>query len=123
MSLLLDTCIFIDFLRGKPKALQFIIAMNDTPAISAITVAELFAGVRDGEERFALEKMLGVSTLVPVTSEIAVQAGLFVHEFRASHNVGLADALIAASAKISKRKLVTLNVRHFPMLENLSRPY
>lgn len=123
MSLLLDTCIFIDFLRGKPKALQFIIAMNDTPAISAITVAELFAGVREGEERFALEKMLGVSTLVPVTSEIAVQAGLFVREFRASHNVGLADALIAASAKISKRKLVTLNVRHFPMLENLSRPY
>jgi predicted nucleic acid-binding protein len=40
-----------------------------------------------------------------------------------SHNVGLADALIAATAESRQAALVTLNIKHFPMLANVVVPY
>ena len=40
-----------------------------------------------------------------------------------SHNTGLADAIIAASAEIRQAHLVTFNRKHFPMLTNLIVPY
>ncbi|SDZ17212.1 PIN domain-containing protein [Nitrosomonas sp. Nm33] len=47
---LLDTCILIDFFRGNAKAAQFLEGLNDPPYLSALTVAELYAGVREGKE-------------------------------------------------------------------------
>ncbi|MEI6422521.1 MAG: hypothetical protein WCP55_09900 [Lentisphaerota bacterium] len=40
-----------------------------------------------------------------------------------SHNLGIADCLIAASAIASNAKLKTLNLRHFPMFKNLEAAY
>jgi predicted nucleic acid-binding protein len=40
-----------------------------------------------------------------------------------SHGVGLVDALIAATAKLHGYRLVTLNKKHFPMLDNVLIPY
>jgi len=37
--------------------------------------------------------------------------------------LGLADALIAATADVKQATLVTLNKKHFPMLQDISVPY
>ena len=39
------------------------------------------------------------------------------------HEVGLADAVIAATAESLGAELKTLNVKHFPMLKGLKPPY
>ena len=47
--LVVDTDVLIDYLRDQPQAVVFLEGTEQPLAISAITVAELHAGVRDGE--------------------------------------------------------------------------
>jgi predicted nucleic acid-binding protein len=91
--------------------------------VSAVTVAELSAGVLDGPERQSLDVFLTAFHIVPVDQAIAVQGGLFRRDYGKSHGVGLADAIIAASAVALQARLVTLNQRHFPMLPDIEVPY
>jgi len=91
--------------------------------ISTVTVAELYAGVREGEERTALDAFIQAFEVVPVNVAIAIKGGLFRRDYGKSHGTGLADALIAASAEVRGAELVTLNGKHFPMLKNVIIPY
>jgi len=52
--LLLDTDVLIDYLRGIPLAVSYLEGCTEVLLISVITVAELFAGVREGRERTTL---------------------------------------------------------------------
>lgn len=122
-ALLVDTDVLIDYLRGLPQAVGWIENVEGPLLISAITVAELYAGVRDGEERTTLETFLGAFETIPVNREIAAQGGLYRRDFLRSHGTGLADALIAATAAAAQARLVTLNAAHFPMLTEVLVPY
>ncbi len=121
--LLIDTNVLIDYLRGAKPAIDFVDQMRHQPATSVIVVAELYAGVRDGRERTELEGLLRQTIIHPLTDVIAVNGGLFRRQFGRSHNVGLEDALIAATAESVGASLVTLNTKHFPMLTDVIVPY
>jgi predicted nucleic acid-binding protein len=120
---LVDTCILIDVLRGRVEAADFVVGLDAPPLVSAVTIAELFAGVRDGRERAALERMAGACRIVPVDEVLAEQGGLLFRSYRRSHGTDLLDAIIAATALMLDRPLATLNRKHFPMLEKLVVPY
>jgi predicted nucleic acid-binding protein len=120
--LLLDTDILVDYLRGRMEAAAYLETRTEPLLISAITVAELYAGVREGEERRLLEQFLSAFEIVDLSREIAREGGLYRRDYGPSHGVGLADALIAATAAVRPARLVTLNARHFPMLE-VAVPY
>lgn len=120
---LIDTDVLIDYLREREEAVAFLNSIMDEIAISAITVAELYAGVREGTERKKLDTFISAFEIIKIDGEIAVQGGLFRRDFVRSHGVGLADALIAASAVSCGATLVTLNYKHFPMLDSVSVPY
>ncbi|HEC86078.1 MAG: type II toxin-antitoxin system VapC family toxin [Candidatus Parabeggiatoa sp. nov. 2] len=121
--LLIDTDVVIDYLRGNPQAIAFIQQAPLVLWISSMTVAELYAGVREGEERELLEQTLATYILCDIDSEIAELGGLYRRDYGKSHGVGLVDALIAATAKLRGYRLVTLNKKHFPMLDNVLIPY
>ena len=121
--LLVDTDVLIDYLRGHVDAVAWLESATEPLLISAITVAELFAGVREGAERLALESLISAFEIVLVDAEIAVHGGLYRRDHFKSHGVGLADAMIAASATARLASLVTLNPRHFPMLSDVIIPY
>lgn len=120
--LLIDTDVLVDFLRGFPKAVKYVKTHSEEIIISAITVAELYAGVRD-EERRQLDDFISLFDVIPVSDEIAKSGGLFKQQFFKSHGVGLADAIIAATSIISDAELKTLNTKHYPMLKGLRVPY
>lgn len=122
-TLLIDTDVIIDYLRGRTDAVAYLEGLTGTQLLSAVTVAELYAGVREGNERMALEILIKAFEVVPVSDSIAVKGGLFRRDYVKSHNVGLADALIAASAEARGAILVTLNRKHFPMLSSVAVPY
>jgi len=112
----IDTDVLIDYLRGQPEAIAYLEGLTDPLLVSAVTVAELYAGVREGADRKALENFLIPFLVVPVDEAIARQGGLYRRDFGKSHGTGLADALIAATAELRHATLVTLNKKHFPML-------
>ena len=121
--LLLDTDLLIDFLRGHPEAIQLLEISNHEFWISAVSVAELYVGVRDGKEREVLDQLIGLLRVVEITTEIAQQAGLWRRKYSRSHGTGIMDALIAACADSLRAPLVTLNLKHFPMLTEIWAPY
>lgn len=121
--MLLDTDVLIDYLRGEPRAIIYLEDRAEPLLLSSITVAELFAGVRDGEERNALNNFVRAFEVVAVNLEIAERGGLLRRDYKKSHNTGLADAIIAATAEHERASLVTLNGKHFPMLDGVVTPY
>jgi len=121
--LLLDTDVLIDFLRGQPQAVQLLEDTDCEFHVSTVSVAELYVGVRDGRERKVLDQLVGVLRTIEISTEIAQQAGLWRREYGKSHGTGILDALIAACADALQIPLATLNVKHFPMLPNISAPY
>lgn len=122
-TLLIDTDVLIDFLRGRAEAVAYLEGLTEPLLISVLTVAELYAGVREGEERETLDLFITVFERAPVDEAIATKGGLFRRDYRKSHNLGLADALIAATAEVREATLVTLNRKHYPMLSRVIVPY
>lgn len=108
-KLLIDTDILVDYLRGREDAVHFLESRQISMFISAITLGELYAGVREGQERRILDDFIEYFKVIPLSSIIAVQGGLFRRDFGKSHGVGLADAMIAATAQSEHATLATLN--------------
>ena len=121
--MLVDTDILIDYLREQPEAVDFLERHVDDVAVSAVSVAELFQGVREGRERTKLEIMLSALMILPLTAEIASLAGIFRRHFKDRIGCGLADCMIAATASHHSMDLATLNGKHFTMLPSITEPY
>lgn len=120
---LIDTDIIIDFLKGVSKAISFVKHLTENTLISVITVAELYAGVKNLNEQQQLDNFLTLFRIVHITPEIAKHGGLLKQQYTKSHGVGLADALIAATAETHQAQLKTLNIKHYPMFKTLEAPY
>jgi predicted nucleic acid-binding protein len=121
--LLIDTDVLVEYLRDRSEAVAYLEGVTSDLHISVISVAELFAGVRGGEEEKSLGQLLQAFVILPVTEKTARLGGLYRRDYGRSHATGLADALIAASAEENGLDLVTFNRRHFPMVSRLTVPY
>lgn len=113
----------VDFFRGHQKAVAFVESYASRIILSSIVVAELFAGVKGDYEQSALEDFFSLFRVVPVSAEIAKRGGLYKRDYGKSHGVGLADAVIAATADAENASLKTLNTKHYPMIKNLEPAY
>ncbi len=123
---LVDSDILIDYLRGHPLAIRFVTDQADRVIVSAISVAELYAGVRGrdrGSEQLALANFLGLFPIIPVSADIAKAGGLYRRDYGRSHGVGLAGAVVAATAVSCDAALKTLNIKHYPMFKGLEAAY
>jgi len=118
-----DTEVLVDFFTGHAKGVAFVNTHAFRIILSSIIVAELFAGVKGRDEQTALEDFVSLFHVAPVTAEIARAAGLYKRDYGAAHGVGLADAVIAATALSEKASLKTLNIRHYPMIKGLKPAY
>lgn len=123
MPLLVDTDVLIDYLRDHPDAVAYLDTVSDRLLISAMTIAELYAGVREGAERVALDDFIRAFEIVQIDNEIAMKGGLYRRDYSKTHGTGIGDAIIAATAELRHADLVTLNRKHFPMLSSVIVPY
>ncbi|MDA1170676.1 MAG: type II toxin-antitoxin system VapC family toxin [Cyanobacteria bacterium] len=121
--LVVDTDVLIDYLRDQADAVLFLESCVQPLALSVVSVAELYVGVREGEERQRLDAFVAAFDSLPLEREVAVQAGLWRRQYGPSYGTGLADALIAATVAAIGATLATLNRRHFPMLADVLVPY
>lgn len=113
---MLDSDVIIDVLRGRAtaRAMGALERQGVPTYCSAVSWAEVFAGVRPGEEAATEAFFLtrGEAALDAVTGR---RAGGYLARYARSHGVGIADALIAATASTTGLALWTLNRRHYPM--------
>ncbi|NJM43939.1 MAG: type II toxin-antitoxin system VapC family toxin [Brachymonas sp.] len=70
---LVDTDVWIDYLQGHPLAIEFVKKLPERTWISAVSVAELNAGVREGAEREALALLISSLEVADLTAEIATR--------------------------------------------------
>jgi predicted nucleic acid-binding protein len=122
-GVVLDTDVLIDYLRGVPAAGRYIDGLDEVPTCSEMTRAEVLRGMRSRERR-ATERFLATIRWSVVDEETSGLAGELGRRFRRGHGgIGVADLVIAATAVRLRAPLATLNVRHFPMFENLEPAY
>jgi tRNA(fMet)-specific endonuclease VapC len=114
-NIIIDTDILIDFLRGKEKTREFLLSVveENTLYCSAITVAEIYAGMREVEKE-KTDDLLDSLNIVEINRAIAEKAGTYKHQIR-RQILELDDCMIAASAFYLKALLVTGNGKHYPM--------
>ena len=122
-AFLLDTDILVDFLRGYNRAVDFVTVNFERIILSAIVVAELYAGVKGEKEQAILEAFVSIFPVIPVDSEIAKAGGLYRRDYGKSHGVGLADAILAATAEVRQAELKTFNIKHYPMIKGIRPAY
>jgi len=116
--ILVDTDVLIWILRGKKEVVEkfrkLVVQHNGLIFITPVQVAEIYAGLREKEKDKVISFLQSLRTII-IDYEIGKLAGEFMNKYKKSHNLTLADSLIAASAKIHSCKLWTLNKKHYPM--------
>jgi predicted nucleic acid-binding protein len=125
MTALVDTSVLIDYLRGDEGAAALLEQERtlDVLHASEITRLEVLAGMRSREED-QTRALLSTLAWHSVDARIADEAGALGRRWLPSHHtIDAADLAIAATAVILDGRLLTLNVRHFPMFPDLRRPY
>ena len=117
ISCLVDTDIAIDFLRRREYAQKLLKnwAGEGLLAISTLTHLEIYQGMKPREERATNAFLDGLVSVV-VDIPIARQAGIMLGEIRSKGTtIGIADAIIAATALQLGTPLLTNNVDHYPV--------
>ncbi len=119
--MLIDTDVLIWHLRGNRRAESLIEGVHGR-TISAISYMEVVQGLRNKDEARRWKSLLanfGIAVL-PIEERISEKAMFWMDEFALSHGLEIPDALIAATAEISGRILVTGNAADYRFLPGLN---
>jgi len=81
---------------------------------------ELIVGCRNKTELRQLDELLKFFQIVKLTSQISDRAVFLLRQYRLSHGLLLADALIAASALAPNIAFITKNQRDYRFIEGLN---
>ena len=123
-SLIVDSDILIDYLKEQPEAVFFLEQnIEKNIYISAITVAEIYARKKSQKEEIILNNFFQTFNIIEISENIAKQAGIIKNTWHKSHGIGFADAIVAATTQNHNLTLVTLNKKHYPMINNILIPY
>jgi predicted nucleic acid-binding protein len=118
MTVLVDSYILIEVSRGRnaPVIARWL-DLGESDAVvlcSPVSHAELWAGARP-QETDTLVRLFHSIECTAVDGETGRLAGEYLRQYRKSHGVEIADALIAAAAVLHRAQLWTMNRKHYPM--------
>lgn len=118
--ILLDTCIVIDYLRNRPEVVSFIEQEGKNNFIlSTVVTIELFKGVRNKIELRTLQKELQHFFSLEIDNNVSSVANKLAESYALSHQMGLGDTLIAATALIYNLELKIYNMKDFQFIPSL----
>jgi predicted nucleic acid-binding protein len=119
-ELLIDTDVLIWHLRGYPKAAAALDKAGSF-AISSVSYMELLQGMRGKAELLAVKKMLQQrnAVMLEVTATSSQRAVTLMEGLTSANGLGMADALIAATALENGLAILTGNTKHFRTIPDL----
>lgn len=117
-NFLLDSDVLIWLLRGRSETVELVERLQRETAAalacSALSILEIWAGVRPGEER-KTQLLLEPLKVMPVDSTIARRAALLLSSRKRQRDPReWIDALITATCLELRLTLVTYNLRDYP---------
>lgn len=117
---LLDSDVIIDLLRNRPTALAWA-KQNSTlrMGVSSIVWLEILQGAQNKREQIAATKVLEGFSVVYFEADDNLWTMQHFPIYHLSHNVGIHDMMIAASAVRLSLTIYTRNVKHFAPLPDV----
>ena len=120
MQYLCDTCILIDYLRGKEEAKARLSRDRANGlGMSSVTYMELMVGAKNKREVGVIKKAFKDFEVIEISEAISVKAKNLIEKFTKSHGLLIPDALIAATALELGVPLCTLNVKDFCFIPDI----
>ena len=112
MSVVVASCILIDFLAGREAARGYLAGVQGA-AVSLISWMEVVVGAATPAEEAVVRGFLSAFDVLPIDGAVAEEAMVL----RRSRRLKLPDALILATARIHGRPLATRNTKDFAVSE------
>ena len=119
MPFLIDSNVLIDVSRGNAAAIKYVDGLPEPWAMSQVTAMELIVGARDKRELATIDSFLSQYPVVPLSDSIGAQAYRLLKMYAKSHGLHVFDSLLAATAVEKALTFVTLNRKHYQMIEGL----
>jgi len=110
----LDTCILIDYSRGV-KDLDF----TKNYCVNSIVKLEFKVGALNKRELKKINRILSQMQLLEIDQTILDLADALLETYALSHNMGIYDAIIAATCLVYDLPLWTYNKKDFKFIDGL----
>ena len=117
---LCDTNIFISAFNGRQDTIDQLDKIGlDEIVLSAVTVMELFQGMRDKEELARMKKKIKYYDIIQIDEAVSEKAIEFIEIYKLSHGLNIPDAIIGATAVVHQIPIYTYNIRDFDFLPGI----
>ncbi len=124
-NLVIDTNIFIEYLRAKDKHSTVLFSLPDNVRIfiSAVTLYELHMGAITEEKKNDVKLLTDDITVLPFNTDVVVKASEIYHELRKTNKaIEFREIFIGATCLVYDMPLRTLNKKHFNRIKDLKFP-
>lgn len=118
--ILADTSILIGLQRGNDITVTQFVEHQDLIAISRITADEFIYGSQNRKEKTINKKFIENLEILEVDEHISALSYFLIDRYGLKSKLGIADALIAATAIHHQMTLWTENTRHFKIIKELN---
>ena len=122
-GMVIDTSVFIDYLRAKNKAKTALQNLPDDAIIyvSSVTLYELYMGATTPQKWVDIKTLTDDIPVLPFTKAVAEKAAIIYHELRNTNKlIEFRDIFIAATAIINEFPVLTRNRKHFKRIKGLT---
>jgi predicted nucleic acid-binding protein len=114
-----DADVVIEHLRGRRRAidrLRTLVATGNDLWMAAMQRTEILFYLLPGEADATFALLRRINTQ-PLTESMVDLGAEYYRRWHPSHGIGKNDALLAATVAITGGRIITQNIRHFPMPE------
>ena len=122
-GMVVDTSIFIEFLRAKDKTKTVLFQIPDDEQIyiSSVTLYELLIGAYTPNKVNDIKILTDDIPVLPFNDDVASKAAEIYHQLRQKNKmIEFRDIFIAATCMVNNFPVKTLNKKHFDRIQELS---
>lgn len=121
--MVVDTSVFIEYLRVKDKKRSTLFAIPDETQlyISSVTMYELLMVATDEKKQKDIKLLTEDLPVLPFDESVSKKSAEIYHQLRLENNMIIfRDIFIAATCLVFELPLKTLNKKHFERIKGLS---
>jgi len=121
--MVIDTSIFIEYLRAKDKKKSTLFAIPDSAQLymSSVTMYELLMGATDENKQKDIKLLTEDLPVLPFDESVSRKAAEIYHQLRLENKmIDFRDIFIAATCLVFELPLKTLNKKHFERIKGLN---
>lgn len=120
--MVVDTGIFINYLRSKDKSKTILMNLSDDTElyISSVSLYELYMGATSPQKWVDVKTLTDDIPVLPFTKSISEKAAIIYQELRKENKIiEFRDIFIAATAMVHDLPILTRNKKHFTRVKGL----